>query len=42
MFNQFLDMVSLEDGKGAAAKDVMQKKGLPTDRLMVLGPVAQQ
>lgn len=41
MFNQFLDMVSLENGKAdtvvAAAKDVIQKKELPPDRLYGLG-----
>ncbi len=45
MFNQFLDMVSLEDGKAdtvvAAAKDIIQKRELPTDS-MVLGPMVQQ
>lgn len=41
MFNQFLDMVYVDDGKAdtvvAAVKDAIQTKELPIDRLYGLG-----
>ena len=41
VFNQFLDLVSVNDGKAntivTAVKEVLLKKGIPTEKLYGLG-----